>query len=296
MLEADPENTIKQYASIFDDLLMDRSCFNWPTLMMGWASEFLNPLQFGYCCQRDARMALDWFGSRLDPELFDACVETDPESALSRVLGRLSDQQFDNCLRSCPASAIFDPDAVLRMTWQQFNFCVTSAPEDALQFVSDRLTNQQLDFCCNLLPSASLKYAATYLTRRQLMSCYHREPTTAIEHAGHKIPVDLLPTVCEKFPELSLRFISRLSKVQRMDCICSAPWRIILDYPEVLTTPELLMLVWDYRLEVRNLINQSPWHEIVEILQPHLKILDKKTALEVAIAQEYRRQQRDSQF
>ncbi len=297
LLQIDPENTIKHNAAEFDVNQRDRCCVNWPTWMLEWASESLTPLQFAYCCQRDARMALDWFGNRLEPQLFDACIEADPESALSRVLDLLSDAQFGGCIRSCPSAAIFNPDAVSRMTWQQFDYCIRSAPEDALRFVPWLLTNQQLDFCCRYYPCEAVRLAASYLTVKQVAYFYEQEPQATIEHAGHRLPFDLQRDACRKFPELSLRHIGwRLSDIQRMHCISRAPWSILEDYIDVLKTNELLMLVSDYRIEVRDLIEQSPWHEIVALLQPHTKLLDQKTACEVANAQEYRRQQTDGRF
>lgn len=235
-------------------------------------------------------MALDWFGNGLDPEIFSACIDADPEAAHSRVLERLSDEQFDDCIRNCPSYALFDQEAVLRMTWQQFDFCVTAAPENALRYVPEQLTNQQLNFCCSQCPSAALEYATDYLIRKQVVFCYNLKPEDTIQYAGYKIPVDLLPTVCEEFPEWSLRYIDSLSDSLRMNCICRDPWRAISKYPAVLKTRELLMLFSDYRLEVRNLIKQSPWHEIVDLLQPHLKDLDKNTARKIFNAQKYRRQ------
>jgi hypothetical protein len=126
---------------------------------------------------------------------------------------------------------------------------------------------------------------------------YEQEPQATIQHAGHRFPFGLQRAACREFPELSLRHIgSGLSEIQRMQCISSAPWSILEDYLDVLKTHELLMIVSDYRIEVRDLIERSPCHEIVALLQPHIKLLDQKTACEVANAQEYRRQQTDRQF
>lgn len=249
-----------------------------PGHMFVHAAHRLNRSQLEHCCRHVPHLAIEMYAPYLNKKLFREIVKLAPWAALGRALDLLSPSRFAYCIRHAPEYALRDPDVMKRISIRQYDSCVRQYPEAALEFTADLLSSEQIEYCCIHAPIETLQFALDKLTQLQRRACCRRYPFDVLHLFRERTPIDLVEYCYRREPTAALLFTrSSLTNKQVDWCIMKDPLAALRSIPEILTSHQLMALVSDYRLELRQLIKREPYHDLIPILNAHRKCLDKKT-------------------
>jgi hypothetical protein len=231
------------------------------------------------------------YASTLDKKLFGEMVKLAPWAALGRALDLLSPSQFAYCIRRAPGYALSDPDVMKRISIRQYDDCVRQCPEAALECTANHLTRKQIEYCCIHAPIETLQFSLGKLTDSQKRACCRRYPALVLHLFRERAPLDLVKYCYRREPTAALVYaLSSLTNKQVAWCIMKDPLGVLRRIPEILTSRQLMVLVSDHRIEVRQLIEREPFLDLIPILHNHRNFLDRKTWIIVNKAMKFHAQ------
>ena len=132
----------------------------------------LNSEQINQICEKFPVVAIRYFSGLLNARQLEYCAYKIPQDTLLNAYNLLNDFLFDYCVRRHSKDALsYDMKIRNRLSKEQFDFCVSCNPIDALQHAPARLSKEQLFEIAKTLPGKVLEYAGKYLTDELKQHC-----------------------------------------------------------------------------------------------------------------------------